>query len=117
MERPLANDLKKREEDDEDFREREPDDADAEDDGIHGPSEEDLADRPEAVMYCPNCRNEVFFDAEQCGVCGHYLTNEETGEMMWEPPKPWWARVLAGIALAVVLLCVAGLVVMLFRGF
>lgn len=111
----MSKEVRPYEPDDEREKEREDELEEEDDDGVHGPSEEDLKDEPAAVMYCPACRNEVFFDAERCGVCGHYLTTEE-GELTWEPQKPLWARIVAGFFLALVLLAVAGLILMLFHG-
>ena len=110
----MSRDVKKYEpEDDRDSRD-ERDESLEEEDNRDQPLEQDLVDDVETVIYCPNCKNEVFIDAEQCGVCGHYLTTEE-GELSWEPRRPMWARIVAGILLLVVLMCVGGLVVMLFR--
>jgi len=36
---------------------------------------------------CPECRAEVYEDAEQCPHCGHYITSETN---VWSGRPAWW---------------------------
>ena len=53
------------------------------------------ADDETSSVACPNCRQAVYEDAEQCPHCGHYLSDEDrTGR------KPLW--IIIGFALCCV---------------
>jgi hypothetical protein len=53
-------------------------------------------DDDKATDLCPNCREEIYDDAEQCPHCGHYITEEDHA-----PRKSWWVVVGAVICLSI----------------
>lgn len=57
-------------------------------------------DDPSQTLPCPSCHAEIYEDAEQCPICGNYITREYSLRGVW-----WWT--------ALVLLILAGLVVLL----
>ena len=70
-----------------------------------GEDEEDLASTPTAP--CPKCGCDVYDDAEQCPLCGEYLTRERSQASSF----PVWVRTTA---LIVVLAMIAALWQFLF---
>ncbi len=56
------------------------------------PDEDDHDDLSETCP-CPNCGADVYEDAEQCPVCGQYIT--PGGRNLWSGRSSWW--VLLGL--------------------
>jgi len=55
-------------------------------------------DSPE-YLPCPNCREEVYEESEQCPYCGEYITHSTSP---WVGRPVWWVVVgLLGIAMTV----------------
>lgn len=64
------------------------------------PDYDDEYDDETETVRCPNCGTDVYEDAEQCPVCGEYVTLSTSA---WEgKPFPWVLIGLAGI-IAVIL--------------
>lgn len=48
-----------------------------------GPSESDLETFGGVTRECPECKAELFDDAEVCWKCGHALSGRSRGQPMW----------------------------------
>ena len=66
-----------------------PDEADASD---------DMEDESTRTIRCPACDSEVYEDAPQCPICGHYITAHDRSRQSW-----WWAAVVALLIISVLL--------------
>lgn len=71
---------------------------DAEFDDMYSDDDDALGDQAE-TRPCPSCGAEVYEDAEQCPVCGEYIT---FGTGVFEG-RPWWWIVLGLLAIAAML--------------
>ena len=69
-----------------------PDDADAFD---------EIEDDSTQTICCPACQSEIYEDAPQCPICGHFITAHDRSSQPW-----WW--------IAVVLLLIISLSLWLF---
>ena len=66
----------------------EPDDLDPEE-----PDESDQDDEDGAVeIRCPNCKKWIFEDAEQCPMCGQYVSTEDPATPSGN--KPMWMIII-----------------------
>ena len=52
---------------------------------------------------CPACGSDVYEDAEQCSVCGEWMTGSGRTLRGWEGRPKWWI-VLGGLGIAAVIL-------------
>ncbi len=70
---------------------------------------DDFYDEATETVACPNCRADVYEDAEQCPVCGEYITHSTS---VWAD-RPWWwiALGLAGIIAVIFALALVGAIV------
>jgi uncharacterized protein (DUF983 family) len=56
-----------------------------EDDDIdEGPSAEDMERFGGATRHCPECKTELYDDAEVCWKCGHMLSGVAPGPKTWK---------------------------------
>jgi hypothetical protein len=55
------------------------------------PDEDESDDDDLETIACPQCRRQVYEEAEQCPHCGHFITPETH---VWSG-KPWWWTALA----------------------
>lgn len=65
---------------------------------------DDLDDAAETLP-CPHCGTEIYEEAEQCPVCGNYVT---FGTSIWSGRPIWWIA-LALVGLVATVLVLAGL--------
>lgn len=50
-----------------------------------GPSDDDLDKFGGVTRPCPECKTDLYDDAEVCWKCGHALSGEPKGPPMWIP--------------------------------
>jgi uncharacterized protein (DUF983 family) len=75
--------------------------ADDIDDDPENPDPSDMdQDDYTITVRCPNCRKFIDEEAEQCPICGHYVTKEDPDA---KPNLPWWVIVGLVVALAVII--------------
>jgi hypothetical protein len=74
-----------------------------EDDWEEENEEFDSGEEEDDTVPCPNCRREIYEEAERCPYCGNYITAEEPGSSV----KPWWFVVGFLLCMAIVLMWIA----------
>ena len=60
-----------------------------------GPSEADIERFGDAIQKCPECKSELYDDAEVCWKCGHAMMAADRTK-----PVPKWMVIAAGLVLA-----------------
>lgn len=74
---------------------REPESWNDDDEDFENDVDDETDEDGDDTIPCPNCREPVFDDAEQCPHCGEYLT----GETARQGPKPTWIIVTVVVLL------------------
>ncbi len=83
-------------------------DDDLEDDEFLDEDEaEELDDDQTALAECPRCGVDIYEDAEQCPLCGEWITHSTS---VWGG-RPWWWVALGACGIATL---IAGLVLLFF---
>ena len=66
------------------------------------PDEEAADDDSSLVSPCPECGAEVYEDAVQCPVCGHFITHDTH---VWSERPAWWILLgVLGVVAAILVL-------------
>jgi hypothetical protein len=87
---------------DDDLDEREYPDEDVDDDYDSDDCDGDDPGEPGLTRECPRCGADIYEDAEQCPLCGTWLTAETSP---WKGRAWWWVALgIAGIVAIVVVL-------------
>jgi hypothetical protein len=60
---------------------------------------EDLDDDQTELVECPRCGVDIYEDAEQCPLCGEWITH---GTSAWAG-RPWWWAVLGACGIAAII--------------
>lgn len=72
------------------------------DSGPELPEEWDDDDGETLTRPCPACGGDVYEDAEQCSLCGEWLTTSGRPLRGWEGRPKWWI-VLGGVGIVAVI--------------
>ncbi len=67
---------------------------------------DDALDELTEVLPCPNCGADVYEDAEQCPVCGYYITS--FNHRPWSSHGWWWIALGAVGTLATIYVLLLG---------
>jgi hypothetical protein len=62
------------------------------------------SDDDDTTMPCPHCGEDVYDDAEQCPLCGQYLSREDAPAAA----RPWWILIGVAVCLVIVILWMLG---------
>ncbi|OUT68062.1 MAG: hypothetical protein CBB70_07295 [Planctomycetaceae bacterium TMED10] len=61
-------------------------------------SADELGDDSTQTIICPACEGEIYEDAPQCPVCGHYITAHDQSRKSW-----WWLAVVILLLISLLL--------------
>ncbi|MDZ4819731.1 MAG: zinc ribbon domain-containing protein [Planctomycetota bacterium] len=64
------------------------------------PDEDSFSDDETATRECPRCGVDIYEDAEQCPLCGHWITPDTSP---WSGRSGWWIVLGAVGTLALIL--------------
>ena len=73
-------------------------------------------DEGDDLIFCPECQQTIYAEAQQCPQCGHWITSGERRTMVWSPRAGCWTKAIACGLLALVALGLLTMVLEFFSG-